>query len=159
MATKRTRGRGRSAVSGLVGGADVVAGQKRRGSAGGPVSRKKRSKRITEQPKSTGKEPIEETTRAKRDRARADYNTRVAADPSNPARLRPSERTPNKTDVKKKAEVKFKTKKPTKVFETSDYAKGKHKHSTAMSTTHDWTRAKKKADAVRKRMAKKKDSY
>ena len=102
MAYKESKKRGKSAVSGLVGGTSVVAGQNRKGSAGGPVSRKKRSKRITEQPKATGKEKIKETTREQRDRARGDYNVRVAADPSNPARLRPSERTPNKADIEKK---------------------------------------------------------
>ena len=175
-------------MSGLVGGTSVVAGQTRKGSAGGPVSRKKRSKRITEQPKATGKEKIEERTREQRDRARGDYNVRVAADPSNPARLRPSERTPNKADIenenkKKKAYFdRLRGKgKPTK--QTPDYnpkaqykgikrklkpgefpgeAVGGPKGSIYRYATKEERaqETKSKADAVRKRMAKKKkDSY
>lgn len=154
MAYKESKKRGKSAMSGLVGGTSVVAGQTRRGSAGGPVKRKKSKAKAAD----SGK--IKETTREQRDRARGDYNVRVAADPSNPARLRPSERTPNKSDIekekkkkafferlrgKKKAGVKFKTKKPTKVFETSDYAKNAIKED-----------ARRKADKVRRMMAKKK---
>ena len=96
MAYKESKKRGKSAVSGLVGGTSVVAGQTRRGSAGGPVKRKKSKAKAAD----SGK--IKETTREQRDRARGDYNVRVAADPSNPARLRPSERTPNKADIEKK---------------------------------------------------------
>ena len=151
MATKRTKGRGRSAVSGLTGGTGIVAGQKRKGSAGGPVDRTKRSKRITEQPKSTGKEPIEGTTRTKRVRARAKHRTELAAAPGNPGGLRPSERTPH---FAKKSP-------PAPEYETSDYAKGKHREHKGEHTGHNYRRgvAKKKADAVRKRMAKKKGSY
>lgn len=157
MAYKESKKRGKSAVSGLVGGTSVVAGQARKGSAGGPIKRKKKAKQIGEQ---RGKGKIKETTRAQRDRARADYNTRVAADPSNPARLRPSERTPNRTDVPDydpKAQYKG-IKRKLKPGEFPGEAVGGprgsiYRHATKAERAQE---TKKKTDAVRKRMAQKK---
>ena len=111
-----------------------------------PVDRRLRSKRITEQPKPTGKEKIQETTRAKRIRARAKHRTELAAAPGNPGNLRPSERTPH---FAKKAP-------PAPEYKTSDYAKGKHREHKGEASPPNWLRAKKKADAVRKMMAQKK---
>ena len=87
--------RGRSAVSGLTGGSSVVSGPNRKGSAGGPVSRTKRAKRIEEQAKSSSKTALRETNQAKRGTAKAKHNTKIAADPDNIGRLSPSERTPS----------------------------------------------------------------
>ena len=157
MAAKK---RGEAAMSGLYGGTSVVAKQKRKGSSGGPVKRKKKSKQMSEQP-SKGK--IKETSQAKRDRARAAYNTRVAADPSNPARLRPSERTPNRTDVPDydpKAQYKG-IKRKLKTGEFPGEAVGGPRGSVYRYATKEERakETKKKTEAVRKRMAKKKDSY
>tara|TARA_Y100000401_G_C8301003_1_gene214074 strand:- start:388 stop:951 length:564 start_codon:yes stop_codon:yes gene_type:complete len=153
--------RGSSAMSGLTGGTSVVAGQTRKGSAGGPVKRKKSKAKAAD----SGK--IKETTREQRDRARGDYNVRVAADPSNPARLRPSERTPNKADIEmeKKKKGFFErlrgkskpTKKPAKAS-----AKGNVMRSPTMYKTSDYAKkaikedARRKAEEVRRMMSKKK---
>tara|TARA_R110000824_G_scaffold102703_1_gene244408 strand:+ start:1932 stop:2357 length:426 start_codon:yes stop_codon:yes gene_type:complete len=103
--------RGRSAVSGLTGGSSVVSGPNRKGSAGGPVSRTKRAKRIVEQAKSSGKTAIRETSQAKRNTAKAKHNTKIAADPDNIGRLSPSERTPNRSVSSRIEAVKAKMKK------------------------------------------------
>lgn len=155
--------RGGSAMSGLTGGTSVVAGQARKGSAGGPVKRKKSKAKAAD----SGK--IKETTREQRDRARGDYNVRVAADPSNPARLRPSERTPNKADIEKKkayfdrlrGKKKWKQKAKKEVQREDVKVGGSeryiHGHGTYLeSETDPRMFAKEKADKVRKRMAKKK---
>ena len=157
MATKKTKGRGKSAVSGLVGGTSFVAGQPRKGSASGPVSRKKRPKQITEQPKPTGKEPIERTTRAKRDRARADYNTRMAADPSNPARLRPSERTPNASSKMKAVKAKMKEKYPVinNPYKVKDDEMGEDKYYVRDTSKPN----NRRRVAGPRKAKKKKDSY
>ena len=136
-----------------------------------PVDRRLRSKRITEQPKPTGREPIQGTTRAKRDRARAKHRTELAAAPGNPGRLRRSERTPTQpAGAKPYDDSKDQYKGGKRALKKGEFPgeaiggpkgsiakKGKGGRKYPVINNDPKLAAKKKADAVRKRMGKKKN--
>ena len=88
-------------MSGLTGGISEVAGRKRRGSAGGPVKRRSKFVRDSENELEAAKRAnpgavreAQVPSRKKRVKARAKHRTKIAAAPGNPGGLRRSERTP-----------------------------------------------------------------
>ena len=100
-------------MSGLTGGASEVAGRKRSGSAGGPVKRRSKFARDSENELEAAKRAnpgavreAQVPSRKKRIKAEAKHRTKLAAAPGNPGGLRPSERTPSSRIEAVKARMK-----------------------------------------------------